>query len=110
MGRAILKGTVHPKLKVRTFSVSVEALVTFFNPHNGSRVSWEKIIPPSAITMEANGGHVIKCKEINGWETQHVSKLLVWCAPSVWKTEQSNLSQNRNVNATFLVKISTVAF
>lgn len=39
----------------------------------------------------------------------YVSILLVWCDPSVWKMQQSNLFQNNNDNTMRLAKKSTVA-
>lgn len=37
-------------------------------------------------------------------QTQHVSKLPVWCHPCVHKTRQINVSQNGTINTLFLAK------
>lgn len=54
--------------------------------------------------MEACDSHVLTYKK-----TQHVLRLLLECHPSIRKTQQSNLSQNNDVNIMFWAKKYTVA-
>lgn len=54
--------------------MSIEAPVTFSNPHNHSGVSQRDRIAPSANTVEAYGGHALKLKKKNNrTKTEHDS-------------------------------------
>lgn len=41
-------------------TMSIGSPVTFFNPRITSRISWREIIPPSASTIKAYDGQVVK--------------------------------------------------
>lgn len=75
------KGIVHSKLKFQTFSMSMEALLTF---HQGKGFHQ---MPKQWKSMVAMYSNLKKRKKKATTKGKHVSILLMWCHPSVWKPE-----------------------
>lgn len=72
----------------------MEAQVTFPNPHNHSGVSEKDLIPPSADTEEACGGHVLKSNETTEENSTCLHSAGVVTFKSVQKVQQSSSVEN----------------